>query len=283
MQNWVPHLPVEPYPDVEQLGSILHAYDWYFVVWNDSSEFVRRLISEGKRRFPDRMKVIYFYPSPNIVNEPYYPDTQIDPRASVAANLRRIAHQIMKLPKTASGNGFIPPAGLQHRKHLQRIVVHPTSAKIRRNWPKEKFVKLALHLVQEGYHPIFVPGKEDLPRFSDLSKQGLQVEDFPSLDLFARFIYESGYFIGNDSGPGHLASALGVPTLTFCRRKALADLWAPSFAPGIVLTPSRWIPNFRGLRLRDHHWGKFIGVGRARRAFERLKSTLKSTESYTNS
>lgn len=49
MQNWFPHLPVQPYPDLEELPRILNSYDWFFVVQNDSSEFILKLIQEGKK------------------------------------------------------------------------------------------------------------------------------------------------------------------------------------------------------------------------------------------
>ena len=104
----------------------------------------------------------------------------------------------------------------------------------------------------------------------ELLDLGFKLPTFATLDLLARFIYESGYLIGNDSGLGHLASALGVPVLTFCRRKTWANMWAPSFQQGVVLTPSSLIPNISGFRLRDRYWKKFISVGMARRGFERL-------------
>ncbi|MCC6127581.1 MAG: hypothetical protein IT584_00035, partial [Chlamydiae bacterium] len=71
---------------------------------------------------------------------------------------------------------------------------------------------------------------------------------FSNLDLLAQYLYETGYLIGNNSELGHLASALGVPTLTLSRRKALANLWAPSFHTSVVVTPASWIPNIRGFR-----------------------------------
>ena len=55
MQNWFPHLPVQSYPKVDQLPRVLNEYDWYFVVQNDTDEFVLKLIQEGKRRFPERL------------------------------------------------------------------------------------------------------------------------------------------------------------------------------------------------------------------------------------
>jgi len=265
MQNWFPHLSVHPYPKVEELSRILNAYDWFFVVHNDTDPFVQQLIQEGKRRIPEQLKVIYLYPSKNIVNEPYYSDCLTDPSASIAENMRLFCEKILHLPKISRNNGFIPPTGLVSRKYPKRIAIHPTSARETRNWPKEKFLELAKYLKDDGFQPVFIPGTKE-----GWEESGFEIALFSNLDLLARYIYESGYLIGNDSGLGHLASALGVPTLTFCRRKTWANMWAPSFHKGVVVTPSSWIPNIRGLRLRDRHWKKFISVGKARRAFERL-------------
>jgi len=273
MQEWFPHLPVHPYPPISELPRVLGSYEWFFVVQNDTDEFVLKLIQEGKRRFPDRLKVIYLYPSKHIVDEPYYSDSLTEPHLPIAENLRLFCERVLRLPKISRSNGFIIPPGLNHRKFPKRIVVHPTSARPTRNWPKEKFVKLALHLKEEGYRLAFIPGAKEAEQWKDATDLGFDVLSFSTLDQLARFIYESGYLIGNDSGLGHLASALDIPTLTFCRRKTWANMWRPSFGKGIVLCPSSWIPNIRGLRLRDRHWKKFISVGMARRAFERLVQT----------
>jgi len=267
MQNWFPHLPVQSYPNLEQLPKILQAYDSFFVVQNDTDPFVLKLIEEGKRRFPERLKVIYLYPSKHIVNEPYYADCLTDPRLSIAENMRLFCQKILHLPKLTKSNGFIPLPELELRKYKKRIAVHPTSARVTRNWPKEKFTKLALFMKNKGYEPVFIPGSKDAKEWREM---GVEVAEFPSLDALARYLYESNYLIGNDSGLGHLASALGVPTLTFCRRKTWANMWAPSFQKGIVLTPSSLIPNISGLRLRDRHWQKFITGRMAERAFNRL-------------
>ena len=270
MKNWFPHLPVQPYPSIEELPKILREYDWFFVVWNDASDFIKQLIQEGKRRFPEKVKVLYLYPSKHIINEPYYSDCLADPTVSVAQNMRIVCEKVLHLPKSTKNPGFIAPTRLTHKKYPKRIVIHPTSGRPARNWPKEKYVKLALHLQAEGFEPFFVPGSQDIAHWHDVAKMGLATAEFENLDDLSTFIYESGYLIGNDSGLGHLASALGIPTMTFCRRKALAKLWAPSFTPGIVITPSSLIPNIRGMRLRDLYWRNFITVNMARRGFERL-------------
>lgn len=267
MQNWFPHLPVSPYPSLEQLPQILQSYDRFFVVHNDTDEFVKRLIQEGKRRFPDQVKVLYLYPSKHIVNEPYYKDCLTDPTQSVAANLRLFCEKVLHLPKITKSNGFIPPTGLVARKCLNRVAIHPTSARVTRNWPKEKFLQLAGIIQQKGYEPILIPGTAEKQNWEGY---GFEVASFANLDLLARYLFESGYLIGNDSGLGHLASALGVPTLTVCRRKAWANMWAPSFNRAVVVTPSSWIPNIRGLRLRDRYWQKLISIRKAEKAFTKL-------------
>jgi heptosyltransferase-3 len=265
MQNWFPHLQVLPYPPIEELSRILSLYEWFFVIHNDTNEFVLRLIQEGKRRFAEKIKVIYLYPSKNIVNEPFYADCLINPKLKIAENLRLFCEKVLHLPKITKSNGFIPPPSLISRQFKKRVVVHPTSTSLARNWPKEKFLQLASYLKTQGYEPVFIPGQKE--GWEDLA---FDTSSFSTLDLLARFIYESGYLIGNDSGLGHLASALGVPTLTFCRRKAWANMWGPGFHNSVVVTPSSWIPNIRGFRLRDRKWQKFITVGMAKRAFERL-------------
>lgn len=264
IQNWFPQLPLFTYPDVDDVPRILSSYDWFFVFQNDSSPFIQRLIEEGKRRFPDQVKVIYIYPSKHIVNEPYYSDAEIDPTLPVAENMRLFCEQILHLPKITRSNGLIPPDHLTYRKYKKRIAIHPTSSRDGKNWPREKFVKLALHLQAQGYEPVFIADH------TWGAVKGLESRMFPNLDELAQYLYETGYLIGNDSGLGHLASALGVPTLTLSRRKALANLWAPSFHTGVVVTPASWIPNIRGFRLRDRHWKKFISVSKALRGFERL-------------
>lgn len=265
MQNWFPHLPVSAYPPVEELSTILNSYDWFFVVQNDTDPFVLKLIEEGKRRFPEKLKVLYLYPSRHIVNEPYYADCLTDPGLPVAENMRLLCERVLHLPKLTKSNGLIPPEGLVHQKFPKRVIIHPTSGRPTRNWPKEKFVKLALHLEAQGYEPVFVPGEQNLPEWQDVPTR-----TFPTLDALARFIYESGYLVGNDSGLAHLASSLHIPTLIVCRRKTFAKLWAPSFYKGVVVTPYSWIPNIRGLRLRDRHWKKFISVERVKKAFQQL-------------
>lgn len=266
LQNWFPHLPILPYPEVEQVEAMLQKYDLLCIVHNDTYPFPLELTKLGKALCPSKIKVLYLYPSPRIRNEPYYQDCLVDPNLSVRDNLLAFCTNILHCPSQSPHNGISPPSSLSFRKHPKRLLVHPTSAKPSRCWPKEKFLKLASSLQKMGFSPVFIPGED--PSWDNIP---FPVEKFSTLDALASYIFESGYLLGNDSGLGHLASALSLPTLTICRRPAQARLWAPSFAPNIAITPSPWIPNIRGLRLRDRHWKRWISSRKILEGFCQLQ------------
>jgi ADP-heptose:LPS heptosyltransferase len=128
-------------------------------------------------------------------------------------------------------NGLTPPPGLIHRHNKKRVVIHSKNAKD--PWPEERFQAVADWLEAHGYEPYFLP-------------------IFPTLEELANCIYESGYFIGNDSGPGHLASALNIPNLIIGRDPENMRLWRPGWLKGEVVLP---LLNWKPLR---KYWKKLI-------------------------
>ncbi|MCI5138069.1 MAG: lipopolysaccharide heptosyltransferase family protein, partial [Candidatus Electrothrix sp. AR1] len=81
------------------------------------------------------------------------------------------------------------------------------------------------------------------------------------------FLYESGFFIGNDSGGGHLASCLDIPVLSIHGRKGKSRVWRPGWGQVEVVTP---LINVIGGSLRQHFWKYFLSVSAVERGFERL-------------
>jgi len=140
LQHWFPHLPIVPYAEAGPVASVLESYDWFFVVQNDTDPFVKRVIQEGKKRFPERVKVIYLYPSKNIVNDRYYADCLTDIRLSVAENMAQFVTKILHLPISVLSNGIVIPDGLSFRKNSKMVAIHPTSSRPHHKWPKEKFL-----------------------------------------------------------------------------------------------------------------------------------------------
>jgi heptosyltransferase-3 len=110
------------------------------------------------------------------------------------------------------------------------VVIHPGAGAARKCWPIERFIELSGLLAAKGKQVRFIVGeveKEKWPadRLSALSSSATNVEPANMVEL-AEVIRSAQLFIGNDSGPGHLAGILGVPTVAI-------------FGPG---NTTRWRP-----------------------------------------
>jgi len=93
------------------------------------------------------------------------------------------------------------------------VVVHPGSGGRRKCWPRARFLALVNALEQRRIRTLLLRGpvEEDLqyPLPSGVLSLGP-----PGLLELAGLLARADLFIGNDSGPGHIAAAVGAPTLT---------------------------------------------------------------------
>ena len=194
-------------------------------------------------------------------------DFHFDPQATRAANLQRLAGEVLACPDPTIEPGVEPPPDLKHRKHAERVLLHPTSASERKTWPSSCFLKLAELLEARGFRPVFCLGPSERSGWQPLLGDRFEAPPFPDLDALARYTYESGYFIGNDSGPGHLASLLRVPTLSLFYKKSKAQRWRPGWGDGAVAVPGLWLPSSR---LRRRYWRRLLTPARVLATFERL-------------
>lgn len=179
----------------------------------------------------------------------------------------KILHEEFLLTNITRDNQIIPPIGLINKKFPNRIVIHPTSYEKKKNWFPEKFLLLAKKLQYKGFQPEFIVSKNDRPDWLWIEKQGFQLPEFHSLAEVASWIYESGWFIGNDSGIGHLASNLEIPTITLGMRKKVMQRWRPAWASGKVLYPPRWLIT---RPLKEKYWQHFISVKAVLNVFDEL-------------
>ncbi|MEM8629215.1 MAG: glycosyltransferase family 9 protein [Chlamydiota bacterium] len=271
LQSWFPHLPFLPYPHSDAIAGVLSHYDLIVAFDHRTDPFLQKLIQEGKRQVPEQVRVVYPYPTKSIFQLPYYEDVQMQPEKSFVENLHNFCKEVMGLEKTTKNNGIIAPRDVRFRQYPNRVVFHVSSSREGKNWPIKKFIWLGKRLQKEGFTVAVLAGleKEQAPFFF-LEKEGFLVPRITSLHDLAKYLYTSRYLVGNDSGLGHLASALGLETLTIGRRKTEGLLWKPGWGQNIYLTPSSYIPNISGLRFRDTYWKRFISKRRAYRAFQRL-------------
>lgn len=107
-----------------------------------------------------------------------------------------------EIPRASLAGGLPPLAG-------PYAVIHPFASAPEKTWPMERFLGVAAHLAEGGIEPVFLAGPADLTGgFGEF-----RVFQNASLRVVKSLMAGSQLFIGNDSGPAHLAAAFGVPSV----------------------------------------------------------------------
>lgn len=102
-------------------------------------------------------------------------------------------------------------------------VLHPIASAPHKTWRSDGFLEVARHLAREhGLEPVFIGGPgEDLTAFAPFrTVSGAPLETIKSL------IAGASLFVGNDSGPAHIAAAFGIP-LVVIFGSSDPVVWAP--------------------------------------------------------
>lgn len=109
----------------------------------------------------------------------------------------------------------IEPASSSHD-----VVIHPGSGGEHKNWPVQRFARVACGLEEVGRRVTWCvgPAEEDVDVAPTLERASL-------VDL-ARELASARLYIGNDSGITHLAAAVGCPTIAIFGPTDPA-VWAP--------------------------------------------------------
>ena len=256
--TFIPHVPLE---DLEEK---LNEYD-RVIVENDNSArawYLFKLREKGKLKH-----LTFFFPtsSKNMRDG----DFLFNPKLSVASNLSFACQKTLGTQRTKE-NDLTLPQNKTFNKYPKRIIIHPTSNDPKRNWKKQQFLSLAKKLEKEGFLPIFCVSPSERKQWE--GTEGISLPKFSSLKEVKDYIYESGFLIGNDSGLGHLASNLGIPTLTISGDPKRVRLWRPDWAKGKVITIPFSLPNFKGInfRVRENYWQNFVSVSRVYQTFIEL-------------
>ena len=102
-------------------------------------------------------------------------------------------------------------------------VIHPFAATPEKIWPAEKFLAIARHLRSSAApEPVFIAGPgDDAAPFRDF-----RIFSNEPLDRVRSLLAGAQLFIGNDSGPAHIAAAFGVPVVVLFGPSD-SVVWAP--------------------------------------------------------
>jgi len=297
--SWLPAVTVKPYPALEKCDDEFKGYD--LVIADGVSVLGKQY--QPEERFSELASRYLYLSLGKIPNSLVFDHTARLQRILSAEKFQRcrriagsagtvrfqggdrtmtmvkctlsLCRDIWGLENVACDTGLRPPenSGLQHRRYSRRILLHPFSSDDKKNWPLEKFLKLAVLLRNTGWDPAFTVSPKEMSTLRQVVPEDFPAPLFNSISDLAGYVYESRAMVANDSGPGHLASALGIPTLTISR-KGNDHRWRPDFAPGNVVCP---VIRFKlGSQI---HWKPFLGIKRVNLALLKL---LEHTASCPN-
>lgn len=137
---------------------------------------------------------------------------------------------VSQMLRHTAASGAVP-----RRSAGDRIIIHPGSGGAAKRWPAEKFAAVGQALVDAGHPVSFILGEAEREAISAdhvaaFRSIGKVIEPATLVALFDS-LQQAALYLGNDSGPTHLAALLGLPTLAlFGRDNDVA--WRP-LGPGV--------------------------------------------------
>ncbi len=114
------------------------------------------------------------------------------------------------------------------------VGIHPSASCPSRRWPVERFAAVADAIIEKaGYKVLILAAGDDLKAANmvkDKMKHAPALAVGLTIPQTAAILKRCRFFISTDTGPAHIASAMGTPCITIFGRKQ----------PG--LGPVRWMP-----------------------------------------
>lgn len=95
-----------------------------------------------------------------------------------------------------------------------RIVLAPGASKANKEWPLTHYISLAKMLTADGWNVVVAGGKGDIDKGRQLTEAVHGVIDLTgktSLQELAALLADATLFVSGDTGPLHIAVAVGVP------------------------------------------------------------------------
>lgn len=284
LADWLPNIEVLPFPAAEHTARLSEDYDLVLAdcgsiitrIEQDPISLARRFVFVGTLRVnPD---YIHDHGDCLVQRVGVSKAEHMRALAACAGSLRVIdddritmveqavlfCRSRLRIQDASSDPGFIIPSTFIARRNVRRVMLHPTSYNRKKNWPAKKYLSLARRLRQQGFDPQFVLSPKERGEWAPVLGTEFFIPQFANSRELAAYLYESGYVIGNDSGVGHLASALGVPVLTIYRKRRDGFCWRPGWGANEVVRPSISLGAIKTA------WMVFLSVGRVERAFQRL-------------
>ncbi len=130
-----------------------------------------------------------------------------------------VAHQHLKMPQVDLPRDPAAEQECDHRLQANGIqefaLLNPGAGWGAKQWPAERYGQVAKHLSERGVKPLvnFGPGEKDLAHAVKTASGGAAETFSGSLTQLIALTRRARLFVGGDTGPMHLAAALGVPVV----------------------------------------------------------------------
>lgn len=112
------------------------------------------------------------------------------------------------------------------------VALHPGATDPRRRWPPQRLAAVADALAADGARPVLLGGAGDAGGVASvraaLRAPAIDLSGALSLPALVGLLERATLFVGNDSGPRHLAEAVGTATVGVFTKANLVDV-APLF------------------------------------------------------
>jgi ADP-heptose:LPS heptosyltransferase len=125
-----------------------------------------------------------------------------------------------------------PPGAAPIEGGKSYAVLHVTAAYFTKQWAAARFRQTAEFLRHKGLEPVILAGPGEKAVFSEFP--GLRCFAGQPLPWVQSLIAGAALFVGNDSGPAHIAAAFGVPTIVVFG-SSNSKAWRPWKTPHVVV------------------------------------------------
>jgi ADP-heptose:LPS heptosyltransferase len=192
-----------------------------------------------------------------------YPGSLIDERVALPDHL----HEAERSAAVAEAAGF-PPAGthLEVRADLPEVrdlvgagryvVVHPGADAPARAWPAENARAAVALLARHGHRVVVTGGPDETALTARVAgTDALDLGGRTPWDALAAVLAGADVVVAGNTGPAHLAAAVGTPVVSLFAPVVPAERWRPHGVPVVLLgdqTEACALTRWRDCRLPGH-------------------------------
>jgi heptosyltransferase-3 len=171
-----------------------------------------------------RQQFVYNVPIPRA-QETLHVDRKVHTAEHLASAIFFLGAPVCEVPRAklaTSGSAPLIPKS-------RYAVIHAVAATPEKTWGSANFLAIAAHLAQSGLDPVFIGAPhDDLAPFRQYRTLQSSLSDMKWL------LASTALFVGNDSGPAHMAAAFGVPSVVVFGPSDPA-IWGPWRTSGEVV------------------------------------------------